>query len=75
MEPTPPDLYPAQEPRLFDSERAAKIFISTWVQGKVTAYRSYDHYGGCDEEDITVIPTPHRDKRDMEVVPIEIRFP
>lgn len=72
-EPTDPAQSP---PRQFVSERAAKIFINTWVKGKVVCHRSgyngsgyeYDDY--C--EDNETIPVPHRRAEDMEVVPLKL---
>lgn len=52
-------------PRLFYSERSAKSYISQWVLGKHSCVRYEDG-----DEDHTIIPTPHRIKEDMEIVPV-----
>jgi hypothetical protein len=76
MEPTPiggRTMFGPAEPRLFDTERSARNALIQWLKGKWVAERYGDEYDF--EETIDIIPQPHRDKDDMEIVPILIEFP
>jgi hypothetical protein len=57
--------------RLLSTEANAKRYLATWLNGKYYCHR----YGSCDdyEEDVDIIPQPHRIKEDMEIVPIAMR--
>lgn len=58
-------------PRLFDTERAAKIYLNLWLKGKFVADRGtyYGHEGNADyAEEISAKPQPHRRREEMVVV-------
>ena len=59
-------------PRVWATEKAAKAALWHWLQGKYVAYRysSYDDF----EEEIDVLPQPHRKEADMEIVPVTVEL-
>ena len=61
VEPVPPHV---SQPRTFDTERAAKSALGHWLRGKVNCSR----WDG--DEDITLVPVPHRKREEMEIVPV-----
>ncbi len=63
-----------QPPRLFCSERAAKVALTWWLKGITTVARGRDYDGEYDET-WTTEPEPHRKAEDMEVVPITLVIP
>lgn len=65
--------HPRKHPAIFDTELSAKRTLAAWLQGRFMCSRSgdWEDYN----EDIWVVPQPHRIKEDMLVVKIEIRFP
>lgn len=60
--------------RSYAQEKAAKNLLSSWLQGKFVASRGGDEYDGY-YEDISIRKTPHRQREDMEIVPITITLP
>lgn len=60
-------------PRLWATETAAKIALSTWLHGKVTCrrYGGYDNY----QEYYNYIKVPTRIREDMEIVPVIVDLP
>ena len=62
--------------RLFKSERAARIFITTWCKGKHYGETEYDDYtGGSYTIGYSITPEPSRIFEDMEIVKLEIPLP
>lgn len=61
------------QPRLFTEERAAKIFLTTWLKGRWKCYRSgsYDDY----DEEVYIEKDPNRTVIDMEIVPVTVTLP
>lgn len=57
--------------RLFDREANAKRYLATWLNGKYYCHRY--GYGDDYEEDVDIITQPHRNREDMEIVPIVMR--
>ncbi len=64
-------------PRLFYSAKAAKGCVVTWAKGhavKNTSY-GYDHDGNRDDEEwLEYEPVPGRERDQLEVVPVHLRF-
>lgn len=54
--------------RSYTTERAAKNLLTSWLQGK--HYEYYDYDG--EPTDYVVKHQPHRQREDMEIVPIQI---
>lgn len=64
--------------RLFMSERAAKIYITSYCKGKVLHETDYscDYEGNRDGFEFnTIVPQPNRLKEDFEIIPLEIKLP
>ena len=67
-----------QDARIFYSERSAKIFLTTWLKGKVHAHRQIiDGHPGNDwtpdyKEDLRTYPVASRIREDMEIIEKEI---
>lgn len=59
-------------PRVWATERAAKAALWHWLQGKYVAYR-YGDYEDFEEE-IEIVPQPHRKEGDMEIVPVTVEL-
>lgn len=51
-------------PKLFDTERAAKGWLTSWLKGKVTTEFSYQDF----DERLIVTPVPSRKRDEMEIV-------
>lgn len=68
LEPVEPTSAKETRPRFFETERAAKIFLSSWLKGKVIHTSSYDSLNGEYWEDTSVVPVPSRKAEEMEVV-------
>jgi len=64
VEPEDPE---KQAPRFFTSKISAECYLSQWCRGKHVCHRDYDG-----DETIEIIPQPHRNKADMEIVPIAV---
>lgn len=62
-------------PRLFTTERAARIALSTWLKGKVVRASGYDYKNGDYWEDVKLIPIPSRSREDMEIVSTSLVLP
>lgn len=62
VEPVPPHV---NQPRTFDTERAAKSALGHWLRGRVTCTRNWDG-----DEDIKLVRVPHRKRKEMEIVPV-----
>lgn len=62
----------AGRPRLFDTERAAKGWLTTWLKGKVTTDGFYTTYEGDYEETLRTEPVPSRKREEMEIVKVEL---
>lgn len=65
--------HPDRNPRMWPSQRGAKICLAVWLKGKVVCNR-----GGSDDdwwEDNELIPQPQRKAEEMEIVPITITLP
>ena len=56
-----------REPRLFFNKKSARSFLGQWLLGIVVAH-SYQGYDGGHAEIIKIVPQPHRNKLDMEIV-------
>lgn len=68
VEPTDPA---KTRPRVFHTERAAKIALNAWLKGKVVCNRGvyYDHERTPDYyEDTTIVPVPTRKRDEMTIV-------
>ena len=68
LAPVPPRDAGKQRPRIFKSERAAKIFLTAWLKGKVVVDR---YHGGADsdyDEFTRVVPISSRKRDEMEIV-------
>lgn len=52
--------------RIFRSERSAKITLNAWLKGKWVVDRH--GYEEDYDEDIRIIPQPHRVAADMEII-------
>lgn len=69
---------PADNARIFRSQRSAKIALNAWLKGKYVADRGYsDGHPGNDwerdyYEELSVIPQPHRKLFEMEIIEKEI---
>jgi hypothetical protein len=57
-------------PRMFPSRKSAQAFLGNWLQG--IHERGFIDEGGYEEDFIKVIPQPHRNKNDMEIVEFEL---
>lgn len=68
LEPVEPTGSKETRPRFFETERAAKIFLSSWLKGKVVHTSGYDSLNGEYWEDTEIVPVPSRKAEDMEVV-------
>ena len=64
VEPVPPHETGKQRPRVFKSERAAKIFLTGWLAGKVKSWYDTDD-GECYTR---VEPVESRKAEEMEIV-------
>lgn len=66
-------------PRLFISERAAKIALGSWLKGKVHHSSGYheDYFSGGREyyEDLDVEHVPSRKREDMEITSVDMVIP
>lgn len=60
---------PLNPPRLFSSERAARIALNSWLKGQFHCTRNDDY------EIITIKPVPGRNAANMEIVPVTLEFP
>lgn len=63
--------------RIFRSKRAAKLALNAWLKGKWkhVSGSSYDWEGNRDDyEDVDIIPQPHRNPDDMEIIEKEIEL-
>lgn len=52
------------QPRTFNSMRSAKSALGHWLRGEMKSNRAYDG-----DEDLELIPKPHRKRVEMEIVP------
>ena len=68
LEPVEPIGTKETRPRFFETERAAKIFLTGWIKGKVVHSAGYDSFNGEYYEDTETIPVPSRKAEDMEIV-------
>lgn len=61
------------QPRFFTEERAAKIFLNAWLQGRWKCHRGgeWDDY----YEETYPVKDPNRIAGDMEIVPVQITLP
>lgn len=69
LEPTPDCL-----PRLFTSERNAKLALRAWLEGHwktVSTMSSYENFD-YDDIELTIVPVQGRSAEDMEVVPLNL---
>lgn len=69
----------ATEPRLFHTERAAKIALGTWLKGKYVAKRG-SYAGGPDfieeyYEDVEIVGVPSRKREEMEIISADLVLP
>lgn len=64
-EPTP---IAEKPPRIFRTERAAKIALNSWLKGKYVRTYGYDSQCGEYWEDTRVVPVPDRVASEMHVV-------
>lgn len=63
-------------PRLFHNEAAAKRALTWWLKGKCHAYRdSDDGYSFYNIGPDQPIHDPSRNRRVIDVVPVELTFP
>lgn len=68
LEPVEPIGTKETRPRFFETERAAKIFLATWLKGKVVHLSDFDSYTGDYWESLDVVPVPSRKADEMEIV-------
>lgn len=68
----PVEVTAATPPRLFHTESAAKIALTTWLQGRVTVTHFQDSYTGEYDESLHVEKVPSRRREEMAVVPVEL---
>lgn len=58
-------------PRLFKEERHAKGYLTVWLQG-IFETGKFQTYEGEWEEDLDIIPQPHRKRENMEIIPMRL---
>lgn len=63
------------QPRFFTEERAAKIFLNAWLQGKWVCHRLYGGYDDDWGEETYPVKDETRVAEDMEIIPVEIILP
>lgn len=63
------------QPRLFSEERAAKIFLTSWLKGRWKCYRSGGGYDFDYDEEVYIEKDPNRTALDMEIVPVTVTLP
>lgn len=71
-EPTP---IAEKPPRIFRTERAAKIALNSWLKGKHVHTSGYDSFCGEFWEDTSIVPVPDRIASDMRVVKASVVLP
>jgi len=59
-------------PRLFVRLQDAKLALRWWLAGKYQVTYGYDHEGG-DIVNEKIIPQPHRDPKDYQIVCVVLR--
>jgi hypothetical protein len=60
-----------REPRLFFNKISARAFLSNWLQGKMILQHGSGWDGDYDSY-TKVIPQPHRNKDEMEIVEFDL---
>lgn len=74
LEPVPPESSGHARPRFFETARAARVFLSGWVKGKVISSSGYDSFTGEYWDSLNVVPVPGRSAGDMEVVEFSVNL-
>lgn len=59
-------------PRLFNSERAAKGFLTSWLKGQVHSWHNVS-YEGEHDCGIDIVPVPSRTRAEMRIIKRSIR--
>ena len=72
VEPCNPEF---DRPRLFETARTAKAFLTLWLEGKITVSRGVDQYTGEYDENWHTEPVPTRTRETMEIVAVELALP
>ena len=62
-------------PRLFHNKAAATTSASHWYRGAYVMHRSAGSWPEIEPgEDLEIVPQPHRQKGDLEIIEVELRM-
>ncbi len=74
LEPVPATSGKFTRPRFFHTERAARIFLTGWLKGKVVAWAGYDSHTGEYDSGLDTVPVPTRIAAEMEIIPYSVEL-